>query len=197
MKWFVRQELSSIIPQILPKLSVTAPLWQEKEWSCVKWGTDAQRKPVCLIRIWSVFTCTYFFWIPFSTRQVCVQISCVLHFIRVIVNSLVTLRLYLKSETSLVSWSETATIAMACGPNSSSLPSCHRLSVCAESHSTLFLCCNLPSVLRKVEEGAQTGPDWKMIILTHAEIFQRKIWNRALPRYLLVHFFWKAALSSP
>lgn len=156
-----------------------------------------QRKPVCLIRIWGVFNCTYFFWIPFSTRQACVQILCVLHFIRVIVNSLGTLRLYLKSETSLVSWRETATIAMACGPNSSSSPSCRRLSVCAESHSTLFLRCSLPSALHKVEEGARTGPSWKVLLLTHAEILKRKIWNRALPWYLLVLFFWKAALSSP
>ena len=168
-----------------------------REISYVKWGTDAQRKPVCLLRIWGVFNCTYFFWIPFSTRQVCLQILCALHFIRVIVNSLVTPGLCLKSEMSPVSRRETATIAMACGPNSSTSPCCHRSSVCAESHSTLFLCCNLPSALHKVEEGAWTGSDWKALLLTHAEILQRKIWNRALPLNLLVLFIWKAALSSP
>lgn len=112
------------------------------------------------------------------------------------VNPLVALRLYLKSEMSLVSRRETATTPMAHSPSCSSSQSCCTQSVSAESHSALFLCCKLPSALHEMEEGAQPDPDWKVLLFTYPEFSHRKVWSRALPGFLPVLLFQKATLCS-
>lgn len=97
-----------------------------------------------------------------------------------LMNSLVTQRLYLKSEMSLVKPKGNCYHSDGMRPKLQLLPSCCRSSACAESHRTLLLCCNLPPALQKVAEGARIKSRLKNVTPHPCRNFTEKGLDEAL-----------------
>lgn len=154
---------------------------------------ELMHKAVCLIRKWGGFNCTDSSWIPFSPVRA--NVVCAVFYPG-------DGEFPCDTEIVLEIWDVSSKLRGNCDHHNGMWPklqlpaSCRGSSSWAESHSTLDLCCCLPPAWHKVEGGAQTGPDSNALLLIRAVILQ-KVWNTALSWYLLVLFFWKAALSSP
>lgn len=133
----------------------------------------AQKKAVCFIRIWGVFNWTYFFWIPFSTRQVCVQIVCATFYPS-------DHEFPCDTKIVLEIWDVSSKLKWNCYHSDGTWPKLQLLAVllqterlCRISHYTAFVLKTSLS-LHEVEEGAWPDPGWSVASYLH-RISQRKI----------------------